>query len=228
MKTKTIELYQYDELSDAAKSRARDWWREASADDTFTAECVLDEFEEFAKALGWEIDRAKHGSGKAIYYSGFSSQGDGASFSGAWSAARCNPAAMLADRPLVYTDAAGKVQRCESNARLHNAAIPFQLLAGNLPSAYGHCTASSRYNNVSTEFETGIDRDDESHTLADWRDIDAADAVHADTFAEATRDLCHTLYRWLESEYEDSNSDERVAENIRCNEYDFDINGRRV
>ena len=35
MKHKSINFYQYSELSDTAKEKARDWYREASQNDTF-------------------------------------------------------------------------------------------------------------------------------------------------------------------------------------------------
>ena len=35
---KQTTVYQFDELSDAAKEKARDWYREASADDAFWQE----------------------------------------------------------------------------------------------------------------------------------------------------------------------------------------------
>lgn len=72
MRTIKTTLYQYEELSDAAKRKARQWY--TSIPDQFYAECVIEDATEIAALMGWEIDH--------IYYSGFSYQGDGAQFVG--------------------------------------------------------------------------------------------------------------------------------------------------
>lgn len=72
MRTIETKLYQYEELSDAAKRKAREWY--TSIPDQFYVECVIEDAKEIAALMGWEIDH--------IYYSGFWSQGDGAQFVG--------------------------------------------------------------------------------------------------------------------------------------------------
>jgi len=72
--TTTRTLYTFDELSEQAQEKARDWYRNASADDSFWSECVIDDAKQAAALLGIDIDRA--------YFSGFWSQGDGACFEG--------------------------------------------------------------------------------------------------------------------------------------------------
>ena len=76
MRTIETNLYQYSELSDKAKARARDWYREASHDDTFFAECVIDDAKEIGALFGLDIDE--------VYWSGFYSQGDGACIVGSY------------------------------------------------------------------------------------------------------------------------------------------------
>lgn len=71
MRTETLYIYKYEELSDEAKANARAWYRNG---DDFWAECVIDDAKEIAALMGWEIDK--------VYYSGFWSQGDGACFEG--------------------------------------------------------------------------------------------------------------------------------------------------
>lgn len=71
----TITTYSFDELSDAAKEKAREWFR--SGDDfSYYAKAVIEDAKEIGKIMGIEIEE--------VYYSGFSSQGDGASFKGHW------------------------------------------------------------------------------------------------------------------------------------------------
>lgn len=61
----------YALLDDAAKARARDWYRSGNIDD-FWAEYVIDEWTKELEDMGFDTVK--------IGYSGFSSQGDGASF----------------------------------------------------------------------------------------------------------------------------------------------------
>ena len=72
MRTEALHIYTYEELSDEAKAKARDWYRKN--DDNEYSEFVIDDAKEVAALMGWEIDK--------IYWSGFSYQGDGACFEG--------------------------------------------------------------------------------------------------------------------------------------------------
>lgn len=70
MQTREIAVYEFDELSDEAKDKVRQ---------TFTPhddwhECIYDDFIEDMKELGGMVE--------AMWYSGFWSQGDGASWEG--------------------------------------------------------------------------------------------------------------------------------------------------
>lgn len=68
----TGEGFQFDQLSDDAKEKARDWYREASAGDNYFSEPVIED---------WKARLEKKGfNDPEISWSGFSSQGDGASF----------------------------------------------------------------------------------------------------------------------------------------------------
>ena len=58
MRTETIAIFQVNELSDAAKDRARDWWR--SGGETFWSDESLDSIKAFcehfgARLTGWSI-----------------------------------------------------------------------------------------------------------------------------------------------------------------------------
>lgn len=79
---KIITLYKYDELSDEAKEKARDWYRCGGLDYDW-CDSVYEMADTAASLLGIDIDR-KGKSTPAIYFSGFSSQGDGACFEGTW------------------------------------------------------------------------------------------------------------------------------------------------
>ena len=75
MRTETIvnSIFQFDELSDAAKEKARTWYREASAHDDWY-DFVVEDSKAIAALMGWQIEN--------IGFSGFWSQGDGAHFVG--------------------------------------------------------------------------------------------------------------------------------------------------
>lgn len=74
-------VFKFDELSDRAKEKARDWWRSASGpNDDFYAECVKETASDAAKILGISI--------LGWNWSGFSSQGDGAAFMGYYTYAK--------------------------------------------------------------------------------------------------------------------------------------------
>lgn len=73
MKKVEVSLYEYKELSDKAKEKARAWFTKDYPDYDWW-EPTYNDAKDMAKLLGIEIDD--------IYFSGFYSQGDGACFKG--------------------------------------------------------------------------------------------------------------------------------------------------
>lgn len=67
-------IYQFDELTDSAKEKARNWYRRACDEDTFWSEIVIDMAKEAGNMIGFDVDE--------IYWRGFWSQGDGACWTG--------------------------------------------------------------------------------------------------------------------------------------------------
>ena len=194
------DVYTFDLLSDRAKEKARDWYRKASAGDEFGAECAIDDAKETLKHAGWDISK--------VYYSGFSSQGDGACFDGAWAAKGVNVAAMKEAAPL--------------DTELHRIAEELAKVAAAFPLSCGGVKQSGHsYHEYCTrfEFEASEEKDDAETNLA----INSAEA----DFIEASRDAMRWVYRQLEKDWEFQNSDETVDENILANEYTFMINGKR-
>lgn len=80
MRVLETKVYTFDELSDDAKEKAREWYRSWAFEDNFWSENVIENAKEIAKILGIQIDD--------IYWSGFWSQGDGACFVGRYSYAK--------------------------------------------------------------------------------------------------------------------------------------------
>ena len=92
MRTETTTLYQFDELSDDAKEKARYWYRSGALDYEWW-DAVYDDAVQCAALLG--IDVATRGDRRtqpAIFFSGFNSQGDGACFDGMLSWKACSKA----------------------------------------------------------------------------------------------------------------------------------------
>lgn len=76
MKTITTAVYSFDELSDAAKAKALDWYRDGY--ETDLSMTVEDFKDNIAPLFGFDVSR--------VFYSGFCCQGDGACFEGTWEA----------------------------------------------------------------------------------------------------------------------------------------------
>ena len=195
---RTIEVYTYDELSERAKENARNWYRRIDDFSSFHGECILDDFQEVLKDCGF--------TGTKIYYSGFCSQGDGACFEGAWYAS-------LFD--------VKKMANYEGDRRLFPIIERLKTFAEENPFSKAELRHRGNYCH-------------EISVVINWYPSDEEDAENScaddaeNSFEDITRDLMRCLYRQLESEYDFQNSDETVADNIRSNEYVFDVNGKRI
>lgn len=75
MKTIKTKVYEFDELDDAAKEKAREWYREGALDYEWW-DGVFESAKTAGACLGITVDN--------IYFSGFSWQGDGACFVGSY------------------------------------------------------------------------------------------------------------------------------------------------
>jgi hypothetical protein len=192
-KTIQVELFKFDELDDSAKEKARTWYREGGLDYEWW-DCVFDDAKECAKLIGISIDK--------IYFSGFSSQGDGACFEGRYS----------------YRKGAAKLIRdhAPQDTELHRIADELQTLQANHFYKLGaEVKQRGRYSHeMSTEIST-------------WNGDDDCDSDTEEALKELLRDYMRWIYRQLEKEYDYLNSDESVDESIRANEYSFDSDGRR-
>jgi hypothetical protein len=207
MRTISTTVYDYSELSDEAKEKARDWYRTRWAHDSDWGESVLSDFTEAIRALGFDPASGNPNirpRPSGIYYSGFSSQGDGACFEGSWSAVDCKPAkvkALIEDRP--------------KDLELVRIAVELSMLATAYPNACASLTHRGRYYHEMT-VDVDFDPNDGNGE---------PDNEHTEEFTELARGLMRYLYRRLESEYEYLNSDEVVAESLEVNGYEFTADG---
>ena len=204
MRTETTSrtLYRFAELSDAAKEAACDWFRVDGIHDDWY-EHVYEDAERVAALIGVSFDEKRvplmSGSTRGapmIWFSGFSSQGDGACFGGAYAYAKGAPKAVRGYAPL--------------DTELH--AIADELQALQRPNFYrleASCVHAGHY------YHSGCMS--VSVGLADSGFCDGA----ADTEAAVTglmRRFADWIYARLSQEYDHHTSDATVQENIEAND----------
>lgn len=219
MRTIETTVYQFDELSEAAKEKAREWFRRGQDGDNYFAESVIEDAEQCAEFIGVEFDKRTVrlcGGGTrqepCVYWSGFSSQGDGACFEGSWRADRVKPAKLKEHAP--------------EDKELHRIAAEFESLAKKFPQAAFRVKHRGHYSHkYCTEFDFQFPDDNEGE---DWPEEkrDAWNKV-CDNLKEAARDFMEWIYDQLEKEHEYRNEDEQIDEAIRINEYEFTAEGER-
>ena len=204
-------VYQFPELSDAAKEKARNWYRDLGPHDDWW-DAVYEDFERVCEILGICLKttavRLMGGGARAkpcIWFSGFWSQGDGACFEGDYSYAKGSGAAIRAYAP---TD--------EELHRIADALADIQWR--NFFQLRACATHRGRYYH---EYSMGFSVERDSPVYQEMTK-DAEEEV-----TEALRDLARWLYRRLEEEFDGLNSDEAVDGAIAANEYSFTAEGRR-
>ena len=214
MRTETItrELYTFDELSDAAKERARAWWRE---DDLRPGwyENVYEATEHVAASLGIGIKQcqAKSANGSTysepcIWFSGFVGPGDGACFEGDYA---YKPGSVKAVREYAPDDT--ELHQIASQLQKLQARFFYQLEAT--------CTHSGPYCHSGYMIvSVGRNRDG-------WEDVDARTET---ALTDILRSFADWIYSQLEAEYDYLMSDECVDDELSGNGYEFDVEGNCV
>lgn len=198
-------VYRLDELSRAAKEKARAWYRESDFDDDWF-ECVYEDFERICEILGVRLATRTvrlYGGGTrqkpCIWFSGFWSQGDGACFEGHYRHAKAATRKIREYAP--------------KDVELHRLAHALQTIQRR--NFYQLRAAVTHRGHYYHEHCMSISVERDSPTCQDMT-ADAEEAV-----CEALRDLARWLYRQLEREYEHLTADETVDEAILANGYTF-------
>lgn len=220
-------LYQFDELSDAAKEKAREWYRSVALDHGWW-EFVYEDALRMAEILGIEIGKRtyRNNGGQSngeptIWFSGFSSQGDGACWEGSYRYAKGALKAIQEGAPAGYMQTVDGVEKwveSSGNIELHRIAKALQdVQARHFYKLTATSTHRGHYNHSGC-MDIEVEHDDDR-----YRDIgDAEDEVKG-----ALRDFADWIYRRLEEEHDWLLSDEQVEDSIRANEYTFDEDGNR-
>lgn len=206
MKTKTITVYEFDELDERAKERARDWYREGALDYEWW-EYTYEDAKTIGKHLGITIDD--------IYFSGFASQGDGACLTGSWSA-------YCMDLKKLW-------EHCPKDEEIIRIGESLANIAQCVPASNAHIKHTGHYyheHSVSIDVNIDEDAEDPSGDYEEWFTQDEHIA-YEEQIAELLRDFMQWIYKQLEAEHDYLMSDETVDESIRANEYTFTESGER-
>lgn len=215
---KAVTAYTFDELDEKAKNRAREKAREHACDYAWW-DTLYEDADTIAELMGIEIDRRKQRNragqtrdhGPDIQFSGFASQGDGASFTGTWKHKVGAPAAVREHAP--------------EDEKLHNIADTLDRLGKEIGENMRATITRGRYGGSYVhEHMVEIDLEDMDETTdSQPRDTNEQEKAIADTL----RAYMKWIYRQLEAEYEYLTSDEAVDEMIEANEYLFTEAGSR-
>lgn len=196
MRTETITLYKFDELSDEAKQKAMEWYSEGAMDYPWW-DSVYDDFENICAILGIDLDRRRGSSTPAVYFRGFWSQGDGAAFEGDWNYAKgmlANIKSYAPEDEVLHAIARDMVELQRRHFYKLHARVR----------QYGHY------------FSMAVDTEVDGREASAETDRDVLELMDR---------LAGWLYAALENEYEYLTSAEAVSEMIRANEYEFTEDG---
>jgi hypothetical protein len=183
-------VYKFDELSDDAKEQARAWYREGALDYQWY-DGTFDDAKECLKLAGFKVER--------IFFSGFSSQGDGACFEGTWCAESAQPVKAMK-------------QHAPKDRELHRIAAALREAAKRDHTAFARVKHRGHYYH---EYETEFA-------------VDCVKADTEDAIIQAMRDAMRWIYRRLKKEHDYYLADEQVDESIRINEHEFLESGRHA
>lgn len=207
--TTTRTLYKFEELSDSAKETAREWYRKGNLDYEWW-DTSFEDYAAIAEILGIDL-RLRPRKSKAgtiqgydpdISFSGFWSQGDGASFRGSYTYAKwsCAKIREYAPEDTVLHNIADNLQRTQKK---------------NFYQLTMQIDTRGNYSHEGTMFSANFERLDEKQ----WTE-DAEEEI-----LEEMRSFARWIYRSLEEEWDWINSDEQVDEAITINEYEFTEDG---
>lgn len=223
MKTKTYSVYSFSELSPKAREKAIDNHR-LSIREEWDGEQTIEDAKNVFGFAGFDISK--------VYYSGFSSQGDGACFEGSWYAKDVNPALMRENAP--------------KDAELHRIADELKKLAEKCPEARFSVKHRGHYfHEYCTDFSFDLPEPDLSDTgpYATGEDASTADqekiTIEQLRFDRANDDLSELekeltelsrnamrwIYKQLEKEYDWQTADKQVIESIKSMGYEFTEEG---
>lgn len=202
MKTISIQLFSFNELSKEAQKKAIEKHYDINVDHGWW-EFVYDDFKEQARNEGFDIDR--------MYFSGFWSQGDGAMFE--YSGLDDKLLHDFVDNILIGTEHLSPMRK---QWLLNNVYISGK---GNQRGHYYHNKSCSH--SIYWEINNG----DLHWTTNFYQWLESFCEDFEEFVINRYDDLCSSLYTSLQNEYEYLTSEEAIKETIIINEYDFTEDG---
>ncbi len=193
MQTVEVKIYKFNELSEETQASVIENMYSLNIDGEWWSESVIEDATTIGALMGIEIDK--------IYFSGFSSQGDGACFEGHYQYKKGSVKAVKDHAPL--------------DIELHRIAAALQAIQK--PNFYGLSANIKQSGHYMHAYCTTID-------VNEYDDYAAA-ADTDEQLCEVLRDFMNWIYRSLEKEYEYQTSEEAIREGIEANEYDFTADG---
>lgn len=190
---RSVTLYHYSELSNKAKAKARENERSSALDYEWW-DSIYEDFIEICNCLGIELKDRGNGE-KAIWFSGFCSQGDGACFEGVF---RGNPDAVQDIKAHAPQDEVLHriAQYLVDEVVLPNASVFVRIShAGRCYHAY-----SMLFQDAVVEDGDGVEED---MPAGQWEIV-----------RESLRDLAKWLYKTLNDQYDYLMSDDCIATSL--------------
>ena len=221
MRIKETKVYQYEELSDKAKEKAREWFARDYPDYDWW-DCTYDDIAERASELGIDLKQKPvklMGGGTRydpeIYFSGFYHKGSGSSFAGTWDPHNLNLDKLKAE--------------CPTETELHRIGDTLAELAKEDPGLY--VTISAKDDNwINVEVANGEAIEEQISTLredsTEYNLLVQTCQLREEDLTKVLRDFNRWIYKQLQAEYEWLTADEQVEESIIANEYEFTEEGR--
>lgn len=200
MRTIERKVFTYDELDGRAKERALELFSASVCTDLDDYQYTLDDADHIASLIGIDLDVLPSNNPKAkgrpcIYWSGFYSQGGGASFEGTY---RYKPGALKAIKDFAPHD-----------EELHRITKGLQEIQRRF---FYKLEARIKTRNSSHAMSVDVVYVDDM-----WRDVGSAESE----ISTLIHDFADWIYDQLRDEYEYQTSREVLEENIRGNEYEF-------
>lgn len=196
MRTITTTVYSFDELSKEAQAKAIDAYRYLNVDYDGWHDPILEDARDRLESMGYEEPEVR--------YSGFSSQGDGASFT-----AGVDLVAWMKRHKL------GNKYRALFNAAKDGSA------SATVDQSDGHY-----YHQYTMTVDLRVT--EYGGPAHDFEKVDEQAGKVEALLLEEARDTAASIYEDLENEYTYQTTDEAVTEGIRANDYEFTEDGGRA
>jgi len=216
--TEETKTYKWEELSQTAKQKARDWYIEGMNYEWWDS--VYEMAKEDGKEKGFYIDK--------INFSGFCSQGDGASWAGfvdvrQWLEENCaDSIGVSAWCALIQEDVVTKnIQVTQSGRYSHEETMSFANVEDHTDEFVDdwQMELQSIFKGMEVQHLFDIIVTDPTCPYKNVEDITTAIAISGKQYA---RDI----YARLREEYEYLCSEEMMLDRFDCNDYHFDEDGR--